>query len=179
MRTTAELAAALAEIHASPLDDGVLARITRRPTDGEREILEHAQLDEAAGLVGDNWASRISKKTGLPPTPDTMLTLMNVRVAQLVGGDDWMLAGDNLYVDIMLSHDNLPVGSRLAIGGAIVCVTEPPHTGCVKFSARFGSDVMKWVNTPEGRALNLRGVHARVVQTGDVRRGDRVRKVAS
>jgi MOSC domain len=174
-----ELEAALADIRASPLDDGVLAQITRRPRTGEREVLDHAQLDETAGLVGDNWASRISSKTGLPPTPDTMLTLMNVRVAQLVGGDAWALAGDNLYVDMLLSRDNLAVGARLAIGDAIVCVTEPPHTGCAKFSARFGSDVMKWVNTAEGRALNLRGVHARVVQTGAVRRGDRVRKVAS
>ena len=82
--------------------------------------------------------------------PDAQLTLMNARVVALVAGERerWPLAGDQLYVDLDLSADNLPPGTRLAVGSAVIEVTPEPHTGCAKFSARFGSEALRFVNSP-------------------------------
>ena len=89
----------------------------------------------------------------------------------------WPLAGDQLYVDLDLSVENLPAGTRLAVGDAVVEITPEPHTGCAKFSARFGTDALKFVNKPPGRELRLRGVNARVVTPGTVRPGDAISKL--
>jgi MOSC domain-containing protein YiiM len=104
---------------------------------------------------------------------------MNARVAALVAQDKdcWQLAGDQLYLDMDLSADNLPPGTQLAIGSAIIEVTPPPHTGCNKFVARFGLDAMKFVNSPVGQALHLRGINAKVIQPGTIRVGDTAKKL--
>ena len=172
---------ALEPIIASPADSGELRMIVRRPAVDEREELTEAVLDVAVGLVGDTWGQRPSPR--MPdkksPHPDMQLNIMNARAAQLIAGDEsrWSLAGDQLYVDLDLSGANLPPGTRLEIGDAVIEVTEQPHTGCAKFSARFGPDMLRLVNSPDGRALNLRGICARVVQGGMIRKGDVVRKV--
>jgi hypothetical protein len=136
-------------------------------------VLDAGVLDAEAGLVGDSWGSRPKVD------PAAQLTLMNARVAALVAGarDRWALAGDQLYVDLDLSIENLPAGTRLAVGDAVVQISELPHTGCAKFSARFGSDALRFVNSAEGRARRLRGVNARVVSGGAVHVGDAVRKL--
>ncbi|HSK15627.1 MAG TPA: MOSC domain-containing protein [Gaiellaceae bacterium] len=171
--TREELFAGLGEVRASPADAGTVELIVRRPAENEREVLAEALLDLDEGLVGDRWAlgSRAA---------DAQLTLMNARLAQLVAGsrDRWPLAGDQLYVDLDLGVDNLPAGTRLAVGGAVVEVTGLPHTGCAKFRARFGVEALKLVNKGEGRTLRLRGVNARVVEPGTVRAGDAVVKLA-
>ena len=107
------------------------------------------------------------------------LNIMNARVISLIAGKQqhWPLAGDQLFVDLDLSLMNLPAWTRLAIGSAIVQVTDQPHTGCAKFTSRFGVDAMNFVNSPIGRELCLRGINARVIQTGTVRVGDRIRKL--
>jgi MOSC domain-containing protein YiiM len=107
------------------------------------------------------------------------LNLMNARAIALLAQekDRWSLAGDQLYVDLDLSEENLPPGTQLAIGAAIIEVTDQPHTGCKKFMARFGADALKFVNSPVGKGLHLRGVNARVVQPGAIHTGDVVRKV--
>lgn len=171
-RTLDELRDGLPHIRRSPSDEGVLEFIARRPAVGEREVLEEATLDLAEGLVGDNWRSRGT------PHPEMQLNVMNTRVIALVAGDPsrWALAGDQLYIDLDLGSENLRAGTRLSIGEAIIEVTAEPHTGCVKFRRRFGMDAMRFVNSPEGRALNLRGINAKVVRGGVVRRGDVVRK---
>ena len=177
--TLEELNAGLAEIRRSPADKGVLQVIMRRPGIGERELLEMGRLDLESGLVGDNWRTRGELATPKRvPNPDAQLTLMNSRVAQLVAGsrDRWHLAGDQLYVDLDLSLANLPAGTRLAIGSALIEVTAEPHTGCKKFVERFGMDAMTFVNTPEGKQLCLRGINTRVVESGTVRVGDIVTK---
>ena len=164
----------------APSDDGRLELIVRRPAVNAREILHEAALDVVQGLVGDSWKDRPSSRTADgTPHPDMQLTLMSVRVISLLAGprERWPLAGDQLFVDLDLSTANLPAGTRLAIGEAIVEVTPQPHTGCGKFIERFGVDAMKFVNSPDGRALNLRGINTRVVKSGAVRRGDSVRKV--
>ena len=169
----AELEAGLDHIRASPRDAGTLEMIVRRPRSGEREVLAAARLDPDEGLVGDRWGAK------LPRFTEQQLTLMNSRVIALVAQDRarWPLAGDQLYVDFDLSIEALPPGSRLAIGSALLEVSEQPHTGCAKFSARFGSDALRWINSPVGRDLRMRGMNARVVRGGTVRAGDVVRRV--
>jgi MOSC domain-containing protein YiiM len=177
--STAELHAALDHLLAAPKDDGELQLIAARPRPGARVLPAEAQLDAVVGLVGDNWLERGSRHTpDGSAIPDMQITVMNARVAVLVAGSDEMaMPGDQLYVDLDLSQDNLPVGARLAIGDAVLEVTAPPHTGCKKFVARFGEEAMRFVNSREGRTHRLRGMNTKVVVAGTVRVGDRCRKL--
>jgi hypothetical protein len=178
-RPIAELEASLDEIRRSPADDGILRLIVRRPAVDRREIVETAQLDTEQGLMGDTWRTRGSRATADGTAdPEAQVTLMNARVATALSGsvDGWAVAGDQLYVDLDLAVSNLPPGTRLAIGDAVLEVSEKPHTGCAKFSGRFGVDALRFVSTPQGRELRLRGVNARVVQGGHIRAGDRIGK---
>jgi hypothetical protein len=179
-RTADELAAALDEIRLSPAANGTVELIVRRPAEDQREVLEECTLDLEVGLVGDAWHARGSSRTpDGSANPDAQLTLMNARAAEVITGsrDRWPLAGDQLYVDLDLSIDNLPAGSRLAVGDAVVEVTPEPHTGCAKFSGRFGTEALKFVNKSPGRELRLRGVNARVVTPGTVHPGDTISKL--
>jgi len=171
--STGNLRAGLEQVRAAPRE-GSLELIVRRPAEGEREVLEEAELDVERGLVGDSWSLR-----GRRPNPKAQLTLMSARAAALIAGDrdQWPLAGDQLFVDLDLSGANLPPGTQLAIGSAIVEVSDLPHLGCGKFTERYGAEAREFVNSPEGVALNLRGINALVVQSGTVRRGDAVRKL--
>lgn len=179
-RSLPELEAAYAAAGPSPRVEGTLDLIVRRPAEGEREVLDDGELGRTEGLVGDNWISRPSKATADgSPDPLRQLTIMNSRALATVAGapDRWWLAGDQLIVDLDLSIDNLPPGSRLRIGTAEVEVSTPPHTGCAKFSGRFGLDALRFVSTPEGKRHRLRGLNARVITPGLVRSGDRVAKL--
>lgn len=178
--TMVELEAGLDFVRQSPQDGGVLQMIVRRPFTDEREVMHEGKLDLTVGLVGDNWQARGSKATSDgSANPGAQLTLMNSRLAALVAQskERWPLAGDQLYVDLDLSEENLPPGTQLAIGSAVVEVTAVPHTGCKKFVARFGQDAIKFVNSPLGKQLHLRGVNTRVVQPGIIRQNDTVQKV--
>jgi hypothetical protein len=178
--TMTELEAGLDEIRNAPKDGGLLQLIVRRPNVDLREMLEEAELHPAEGLVGDSWKQRRSSRTpDRSPHPEMQLNIMNARVAALVAQDKgrWQLAGDQLYLDMDLSADNLPPGTQLAIGSAIIEVTPPPHTGCNKFVARFGLDAMKFVNSPVGQELHLRGINAKVIQPGTIRVGDTAKKL--
>jgi hypothetical protein len=177
--STAELEAGLSDVRDSPSDGGTVELIVRRPAVDEREVLAEAALEVEAGLAGDTWAVRGSTRTGDgSPHPDMQLTVMNSRAALLVAQEPGrrMLAGDQLYVDLDLSPANLPAGTRLALGSAVIEVTDQPHLGCAKFGARFGADAWRFVNSRAGRELRLRGLNARVVVPGIVRPGDTIRK---
>lgn len=178
--STEELEQGLETILRSPSDDGELALIVRRPDVDEREAVSVARLDTEQGLVGDNWLQRGSRH--MPDgaaDPEMQLNIMNARVVSLLadGAERRELAGDQLYLDMDLSYENLPPGTQLAIGDAIIEVTEAPHTGCKKFAARFGRDAMVFVNSGMGKKLNFRGINAKVTQSGDIRVGDVARKL--
>ena len=168
--------ASLPHVEAAPADRGRLELIVRRPAEGEREVLDAAELDLELGLVGDRWANRDRATT--PIYLSSQLTVMSTRVLAAIEPDraQWAQAGDQLLVDLDLGIANLPAGSRLAIGSAIIEIGETPHTGCAKFGARFGSEALRWVNGAAGRERRLRGANAWVVQAGTVRVGDEVRK---
>jgi len=179
--TTAELEAGLDEVRQSPKDEGMLSLIVRRPSTGEREVLETGELNLVEGLAGDSWRLRSSTRTADgSPHPDMQLNVMNSRAIALIAQDParWQLAGDQLFIDLDLSATNLPPGTRLALGSAVIEVTNQPHTGCQKFVQRYGLDAMKFVNSPVGREFHLRGINAKVVQPGTVKVGDTVKKVA-
>ena len=177
--TMAELQAGLEEIRQSPRDAGELKMIVRLPDLGVREELDIGDLDVVDGLVGDTWRKRSSRRTADgSPHPDMQLNVMNTRVVALVAQDPsrWALAGDQLFVDLDLSGNCRP-GTRLALGTAVIEVTPQPHTGCAKFVSRFGLDAMKFVNSPLGRELHLRGINAKVISGGRIRVGDVARKL--
>lgn len=178
--SVSELEAGMDHIRQAPRETGTLKMIVRRPRVDERELVQEAEITVEEGLVGDTWKVRGSRHN-----PDgsahleAQITIMNARAAALVAQteDRWALAGDQLYADFDLSDDNIPPGTQLAIGSAIVEVSAVPHTGCQKFSARFGVEALKFVNSPEGKRLHLRGINTRVVRGGAVRVGDVIRKV--
>jgi MOSC domain-containing protein YiiM len=183
MRRTAELTRleeTLDLIRNAPADNGTVELIVRRPDVDQREVLAEAWLDVREGLEGDTWRARGSSRTpDGGPNPEAQLTLMNARRAAAIAGkrERWPLAGDQLYVDLDISLANLPAGSRVQIGSAVIEFSETPHTGCAKFSARFGVDALKFVSTPTGRELRLRGANCRVVIAGRVRQGDAIKKL--
>ena len=179
--TLDELEAGLPGLLTSPPDRGTLELIVRRPAIGAREVLETGELDLADGLVGDTWKLRGSSRSADGgPHPEMQINVMNSRVIDFIAQDRdrWALAGDQLYVDLDLSAENLPPGTRLSMGTAVIEVTPQPHTGCAKFVERFGVDAMKFVNSPRGRQLSLRGINARVVRPGRIHAGDVVSKLA-
>ncbi len=177
---TATLEAGLDEIRQSPRDAGTLDLIVRRPVVDGREILDEAELSTTEGVVGDTWNVRGSGRTDDGSAhPDMQLNIINARLSRLVGGADddvRALAGDQLHVDLDLSNDNLPPGTQLAIGDAVIEITDQPHTGCAKFAARFGKEALRFVNVGAGKQLRLRGINAKVVIPGTIRRGDTITK---
>ena len=178
--STEELEQGLDTILQSPKDAGVLRLIVRRPDIDQRESLATGHLDVNEGLVGDNWRRRGSRHIADGTAdPDMQINIMNARVVELVakGLERRELAGDQLYLDMDLSSDNLPPGTRLALGEAIIEVTEPPHTGCKKFATRFGRDAVVFVNHGLGKTQNFRGICAKVIQSGDIKSGDVARKI--
>jgi len=181
-KSSKELEDGVGAIKLSPNDGGSVEHIVCRPEAGDRQVLEEAQLDVKLGLVGDNWLARGYRKTtdGLA-NPDMQLNLMNSRAISLIAQtkDRWKLAGDQFFIDLDLSPDNLPPGTILSIGDALIQITVEPHLGCKKFLERFGRDAAVFVNSTLGKSLNLRGVNAKVIEPGKVKVGSLVKKVTA
>ena len=178
--TKQQLEAGFGHVLQSPKDNGPLVKLVRRPDVNRREVVSEGELDVDLGLSGDNWKVRAN-----PTTPDgkadpvAQVTVMNARFLSLIAQSEerWELSGDQLLIDLDLSIENLPPGTRLRVGSAVIEVSKKPHTGCAKFAARFGQDALRFVSTPEGRALRLRGANAKVVQSGAIRVGDEAVKL--
>ena len=180
--TAEQLEAGLEHVRRSPTTVGALRMIVRRPDTNEREVVAEGGLDVGLGLVGDNWKARGNPLTvDGKANPEAQVTVINARLLHLVSQAEerWPLAGDQLVVDLDLSVDNLPPGTRLCIGSAVLEVSAKPHTGCHKFEARFGRDALKFISSPVGRDLRLRGLNARVVESGTIRVGDAATVVSS
>ncbi len=176
--STVNLDAAISAYRASPADRGSVELIAVRPAEGERRVVQSASVASESGVEGDNWLERAAAEGEV--SHHAQVTLMNSRFVAAVtpAGEGWEIAGDQFYVDFDISHDNAPAGSRFQIGTAIVEISEEPHTGCAKFSKRFGRDVLRSTMTDEGKRLRLRGVNARVIESGVVTRGDAISGVA-
>jgi hypothetical protein len=175
-----ELEMALDHLRQAPKDEGVLELIVCRPQIDKREVLAEAELHPLKGLIGDNWNVRGSSKTPDGSAhPEMQINIMNARVTALVAQEKerWPLAGDQLYVDMDLSKENLPAGTRLQVGSAVLEVSPLPHTGCSKFVSRFGMDAMKFVNSPLGKELCFRGINAKIIEAGVVKTGHIVKKI--
>jgi hypothetical protein len=167
-------------IKEAPSNQGVLQLIVARPAEDQRKELEQATLDIDQGLVGDNWRNRSSSRTADGSAhPDMQITLMNSRVIELIcqQKSDWQMAGDQLYADIDVSQENMPPGTKLAIGESELEVTDQPHTGCKKFSTRFGIDALKFISDKEGKSRQMRGIYLKVIKNGVIKTGDLVTKV--
>jgi hypothetical protein len=178
--STPELEAGLDNIINSPKNQSVLEMIVSRPEEDAREVMELADLDVNVGLLGDTWQDRPSVRSGDGKAhPDMQITLMNTRVAQLVAQtkERWALSGDQLFADLNLSKTNIPPGTRISIGSAILEATNQPHTGCKKFASRFGADALKFISSDTGKELQLRGISLKVVQSGEIKPGDPVKKL--
>lgn len=180
-QSAAQLGRKLEHIADSPDDRGVVEMIACRPAEDERETLDIAVLDTELGLIGDNWKARGSRRSpDGSANPKAQVTLMNSRVIDAVTGGDlsrWSLAGDQIYVDLDLSPENVPAGARLAIGDALIEVSDQPHTGCHKFASRFGAEALRFVNTGAGRENRFRGINCFVVTGGTIHTGDTVEVV--
>jgi MOSC domain-containing protein YiiM len=179
--STAELESGLAEVIDSPPDNGRLEKIFIRPAVNERRSLDSAALTVDGGIEGDRWSTEASHRTSDGrPDPQNQITLMNARILRQISGDaDAMcLAGDNLIVDLDLSEANLPAGSRLAVGREVVVqINALPHTGCGKFTRRYGAEARTFVNSERGTELQLRGRHGSVIQGGTITVGDSLQKM--
>lgn len=175
--TRAELEAGLSEILKSPKDNGRVEAIIVRPESEERRFIPRTRLTLAGGVEGDHWEYGSWKSTDEGrPHPNVQISIMNSRCINHIAGshENWAPAGDNLFVDLDISPDNTPPGTRISLGSAILEVTETPHNGCAKFVERYGRDATVFVNTGEGKRLRLRGIYARVVKDGQVSVGDQI-----
>jgi MOSC domain-containing protein YiiM len=154
---------------APPKDVGRLALIVVRGDDGRRDAPGRVALSPERGVTGDAWFRDHPEKT------DMQIAMMRVDVAELVAnGQPLSLPGDNLLVELDLSAENLPAGSRLRVGTVLLEVTPAPHQGCLKFRQRFGKDALRLTADPRFRDLRLRGIYVKVVEAGQVAVGDSI-----
>ncbi len=175
--SAAALADGMADVRRSPSDGGVVALLVLRPSVDERIVADEVTVDVDAGVVGDDWLARGNgRRPDGSADPEAQVTVMNSRAALLMAGapERMPLAGDQVYLDLDLSIDNLPTGTILDFGAVALEVTPAPHTGCKKFAARFGVDALRLTADEEGKRLRLRGINTRVVRGGRLQVGDTV-----
>jgi hypothetical protein len=165
-RSLVEIIAGFEALPPPPKDRGRLSLIVRRYPDGHREILSSTRLTPEEGVPGDGWNRRPPRKI------DAQLAVIRIDIAELLAGEQSVtLVGDQLFVDLNISSENLPTGTRLRVGNAEVEMTPEPHNGCLKFKDRFGQEALDFVNAKATRDQNRRGVYWKVVKAGEITDG--------
>jgi MOSC domain-containing protein YiiM len=144
-------------------DHGSLSFIMVRGLAGRRHILDSVVLAQDFGVTGDAWGRARDRN------PDMQIAVMQKEVAELIAnGQPLALFGDCMMLDMNLSSSNLPTGSQVKVGAALLEVTPEPHNGCRKFHARFGNEALRFVSARATRHRNLRGIYMRVIEGGEV-----------
>ncbi|PXF46048.1 hypothetical protein BWQ96_04223 [Gracilariopsis chorda] len=160
----------------SPRDNGCVSLIVERPDINLRNIVNSTRLTVGGGMENSGWVERpeVGKK-------DQICVMSEAVIRAITNGDDkdeWAAAGDNLFVDLDLGKHNLKVGDRVQVGDRVLLeVSSKPHTGCIKFSTRFGQDALKAVSVPLAKERRLRGIYFFVVKGGEIKAGDKIKKL--
>jgi hypothetical protein len=178
--TAAELEAALPSVLAAPGGAGLVRLLCTRPQPNARAFPEVLTLSRGKGATGDYHPARPWLR--LPdgsPDPRIEVSIMPWRVLDLVWRERDRVAhpGDNIAVDMTLAEADLPAGTRLAAGTAILRVSDVPNDGCAKWKVRYGKAAHDWITTPDHLRLRLRGLYAAIEQDGEVRIGDTLRRL--
>lgn len=178
--TMAELMAALPDVLAAPKDDAPILQLCFRPGYNQRRFPEALELTRARGIPGERfetapWA-RLPDGTG---DPRIQVSILPRRVLDLVwrDRDGTPHPGDTVIADLDTTEANLPVGTLLQAGTALLRVSDLFNDGCVKWKVRYGRDAKDWIVQPGHEPLRLRGVLCAVERDGVMRVGDRLRKV--
>ena len=163
------LTAALPQVLAAPSDRGAIRLLCLRPKPNQRSFPGSLTLTRAVGVVGDFESSRpwLVLEDG-SPDPRNQVSLMSARVLDLLWRDGTPRnhPGDNIACDLDLSHANLPVGTLLQAGTAVLRVSDEPNDGCAKWRVRMGKAAYDWTRSHE--AYRLRGLYCSVQQDGEV-----------
>ncbi|MEF3048329.1 MOSC domain-containing protein [Pseudotabrizicola sp. L79] len=178
--TMAELMAALPQVLAAPKTDARIDGLCFRPAFNQRQFPDSLTLTRDQGVPGERWLTAPWMK--LPdgsPDPRIQVSILPLRVMDLVWRDreGQPHPGDTIVADLDMSEANLPAGTLLQAGTAVVRVSDAFNDACVKWKVRYGKDAKDWVKAPGHPPLRLRGVLCSVEQDGIVRLGDRLRKL--
>lgn len=164
-------------IHAlpkSPKDRGSVEGLIVRPDGseaGERRRVESVEVVPESGVKGDRWAESPYAMAG------NEVSVINVHLLRAIADSDparMARSGDNLHVDLDLSEENLPVGTRLLVGGAVLEVSEVEHHPCGLFIERYGKVATKRVSRANRLGLRGRGILCHVREGGEIRSGDAI-----
>ncbi|MFT3781378.1 MAG: hypothetical protein QM790_05120 [Nibricoccus sp.] len=175
-----ELNRRYAAIPALPKNDARVEALCVRPDLGAREIREEIDFDPVHGAIGDRW----ERKTWMylpdgKPDPRVQIAICNAQVIAMLQEltETNHHPGDTLFTNLDLSHANLPRGSKLQVGNAIIEISDVENDACMKFAKHHGSVVLDWIRLPQNRPLRLRGAFAKVSVGGKVRIGDVIKRI--
>ncbi|WP_062763020.1 hypothetical protein [Falsirhodobacter sp. alg1] len=179
MITTDALNAALPHVLAAPKDNTPVTMLCFRPATGERDFRDHLRLTRAEGIPGERWLTRPWMR--LPdgsPHPAIQVSILPKRVLDLVWTDHSVPhPGDPIIADLDTSLANLPTGSLIRVGTAVLRVSGEFNDACVKWKVRYGKDAKDWITAPGHPELRLRGILCSVEEDGDVHLGDLIVKL--
>jgi hypothetical protein len=173
-----DLRAGMPHVLAAPKSDAPITMLCFRSDFGMREFPEHLTMTRAGGIPGERWLNHPWLK--LPdgsPDPRIQVSILPLRVLDLVWRDrvGTVHPGDTIVADLDMTQANLPAGTLLQAGTAVLRVSDEPNDGCVKWKARYGAAAMDWIVAPEHAGLRLRGVLCSIEQDGVVAGADRIK----